>query len=77
MLDKARSKYDVPNFKFTEMDAQNLTFSPETFDMVIVNLILSVVPNPELCFQEMIRVTRTGVYIGIFDKFAPHRRNCP
>ncbi|MGG1253848.1 class I SAM-dependent methyltransferase [Brevibacillus agri] len=57
MLDRARNKYDSPNFKFIEMDAQELTFSPESFDMVIANLILSVVPEPNRCFQEMIRVT--------------------
>ncbi|MEF3309465.1 class I SAM-dependent methyltransferase [Paenibacillus sp. GYB004] len=56
MLDKAKSKYDSPNFTFMEMDAQSLTFSPESFDMVMGNLILSVVPDPDQCFQEMIRV---------------------
>ena len=71
MLDKAKSKYNSPNFTFMEMDAQALTFSPESFDMVIGNLILSVVPDPDQCFQEMIRVTRTGGRIIIFDKFAP------
>ncbi|CAM4451933.1 class I SAM-dependent methyltransferase [Paenibacillus phoenicis] len=71
MLDRAKKKYDSPNIKFMEMDAEDLTFSPESFDMVIANLILSVVPNPDLCFQEMIRVTRTGGRIVIFDKFAP------
>ncbi|MBU5444535.1 class I SAM-dependent methyltransferase [Paenibacillus sp. MSJ-34] len=77
MLDKAKKKYDVPNFKFMEMDAQDLTFSPESFDMVIANLILSVVPNPDQCFQGMLRVTRSGGHILIFDKFAPPSRELP
>lgn len=71
MLDQANNKYDSPNFKFMEMDAQDLAFSSESFDMVIANLILSVVPDPNQCFQEMIRVTRAGGRIVIFDKFAP------
>lgn len=77
MLDRARNKYDSPNFKFIEMDAQELTFSPESFDMVIANLILSVVPEPNRCFQEMIRVTRAGGRIIIFDKFAPPSQDLP
>ncbi|WP_336766101.1 class I SAM-dependent methyltransferase [Paenibacillus sp. USHLN196] len=77
MLDKARNKYDAPNFTFTEMDAQDLAFSQESFDMVIANLILSVVPDPDQCFQEMIRVTRTGGRIVIFDKFAPPSQELP
>lgn len=71
MLDKARTKYGTQNFMFNEMDAQSMTFSPETFDVIIANLILSVVPDPDQCMQEMIRVTRTGGCIVIFDKFAP------
>ncbi len=43
MLGRAKNQYDTPNVTFMEMDAQNLTFSPESFDMVIANLILSVV----------------------------------
>ncbi len=77
MLDRAKNKYESPNFKFIEMDAQDLTFSRESFDMVIANLILSVVPDPDQCFQEMIRVTRTGGRIIIFDKFAPSSKDLP
>jgi len=77
MLDKARNNYDATNFTFTEMDAQVLAFSRESFDMVIANLILSVVPDPIQCFQEMIRVTGSGGCIVIFDKFAPPSRELP
>ncbi|WP_369827122.1 class I SAM-dependent methyltransferase [Cohnella sp. CIP 111063] len=77
MLDKAKKKNDSPNFTFMEMDAQTLTYSPESFDMVIGYQILSVVHDPDQCFQEMIRVTRTGGRIIIFDKFAPSSQECP
>ncbi|MDF9845402.1 phosphatidylethanolamine/phosphatidyl-N-methylethanolamine N-methyltransferase [Paenibacillus sp. PastF-1] len=77
MLDKARKKYESQNFTFKEMDAQNLSFPSESFDVVIANLILSVVPDPDQCIQEMIRVTRTEGSIVIFDKFAPSSRGLP
>jgi len=77
MLDRAKNKYDSPNVKFMEMDAQDLTFTPESFDMVIANLILSVVPDPNQCFQEMIRVTRTEGRIIIFNKFAASSEDLP
>ncbi|WP_010504108.1 class I SAM-dependent methyltransferase [Paenibacillus elgii] len=69
MLQKAKRKYGSPQISFLEMDAQELTFPQESFDLVIANLILSVVPDPDQCFREMIRVTRTGGRIVIFDKF--------
>ncbi|WP_412679572.1 class I SAM-dependent methyltransferase [Brevibacillus choshinensis] len=46
MLDKAKEKYDLPNFTFIEIDAQDLIFSPESFDMVIANLTISVMCSP-------------------------------
>ncbi len=69
MLQKAKKKYGSPQVTFLEMDAQELTFLQESFDLVIANLILSVVPDPDQCFREMLRVTRTGGRIVIFDKF--------
>ncbi|MDN9012721.1 class I SAM-dependent methyltransferase [Brevibacillus laterosporus] len=60
MLHKARKKYDSPRVRLIKMDAQSLTFPPESFDMVIANLILSVVPHPDRCFREIMLVTRTG-----------------
>lgn len=77
MLGRAKNQYDSPNINFMEMDAQNLTLSPKSFDLVVANLILSVVPDPNRCFQEMIRVTRAGGHIIIFDKFAPPSQDLP
>lgn len=71
MLDKAKKKYDSPHITFMVMDAQDLRIPGESFDVVVANLILSVVPDPDQCFQEMIRVTRTGGRMVIFDKFIP------
>lgn len=71
MLDKAKNKYDSASITFMIMDAQDLKFPSGSFDFVIANLILSVVPDPDQCLRETIRVTRTGGLIVIFDKFVP------
>ncbi|SEM74107.1 class I SAM-dependent methyltransferase [Lihuaxuella thermophila] len=71
MLYKARQKFCSSNITFLEMDAQSLAFPSNSFDTVIANLILSVVPDPIRCMKEIIRVTRQGGQIIIFDKFVP------
>lgn len=72
MLDEAEKKgSQFTNITFMEMDAQNLSFEPGSFDLVVASLILSVVPDPNRCFQEILRVTQSGGTILIFDKFAP------
>jgi len=74
MLDKAKNKYDSPSVTFMIMDAQDLKFPSGSFDFVIANLILSVVPDPDQCLREMIRVSRSGGQIVIFDKFVPQNQ---
>jgi len=55
-------------------DAQTLPLEGEAFDAVILNLILSVVPDPARCMSEAIRVLRPGGRIVVFDKFLPDDR---
>lgn len=75
MLKKAKDKFQQnDSFTFLEMDAQNLEFPEETFDVVVASLILSVIPDSGRCMNEMIRVTRKNGYILIFDKFAPENK---
>ncbi|MCK5002577.1 MAG: methyltransferase domain-containing protein [Gammaproteobacteria bacterium] len=50
-------------------DSHNLPFDDETFDIVIMHLILAVVPNPALALQQANRVLKTGGRLYIFDKF--------
>ncbi|MGB8331983.1 MAG: methyltransferase domain-containing protein, partial [Polyangiales bacterium] len=50
-------------------DAEALPLDREAFDAVILNLILSVVPDPARCISEAIRVLRPGGRIVVFDKF--------
>ncbi|KON71334.1 phosphatidylethanolamine N-methyltransferase [Peribacillus butanolivorans] len=69
MLKKAMEKYENTSITFLEMDAQNMEFNNESFDYIVGNLVLSVVPDANKCFQEMIRVLKQDGKIIIFDKF--------
>jgi phosphatidylethanolamine/phosphatidyl-N-methylethanolamine N-methyltransferase len=77
MLAQARRKDISGAIHFMEMDAQQLSFPANSFDVVIANLILSVVPDANLCFSEMVRVTRNQGHIVILDKFAPRSGKLP
>ncbi|WP_155591221.1 class I SAM-dependent methyltransferase [Lysinibacillus cavernae] len=71
MLNKAINKFKHSTIKFLEMDAQKMAFEDESFDYIVANLILSVVPDDNKCFGEMIRVLKKDGRVLIFDKFAP------
>lgn len=71
MLAKARAKSNDKGMIFAVMNAQALQFSDDTFDAVILNLILSVVPDGAAAFAEAWRVLRPGGRVVIFDKFLP------
>ncbi len=51
-------------------DAQALPLQDDAFDAVILNLVLSVVPDPSRCMEEAIRVLRPRGRIVVFDKFS-------
>ncbi|MBB1488157.1 class I SAM-dependent methyltransferase [Oceanospirillum sediminis] len=53
------------------MDASELLFEDESFDIVLLHLILAVVPDPEGCIREAARVTKPDGVISIMDKFVP------
>jgi SAM-dependent methyltransferase len=52
-------------------DAQSLLFEPASFDAVILNLILSVIPNGNTCLQAALQALKPGGRVVIFDKFLP------
>ncbi|KOP67382.1 hypothetical protein AMS62_20675 [Bacillus sp. FJAT-18019] len=67
MLEKARKKSD--HAVLMHMNAESLAFENEKFDFVILNLILSVVENPQKALQEAVRVLSPTGSILVFDKF--------
>jgi len=50
-------------------DSMSLPFANESFDYVVLHLIVAVVPPPEHCLAEGARVLKAGGKIFIFDKF--------
>jgi phosphatidylethanolamine/phosphatidyl-N-methylethanolamine N-methyltransferase len=71
MLAKARLKVSRNHVALMEMDAQTLDFADGSFDAVLFNLILSVVPDGAAAFRAAWRTLRPGGRAVIFDKFLP------
>lgn len=53
------------------MDGHKLAFENNTFDAIILHLIVAVIPDPVQCLQEAERVLKPGGRITIMDKFIP------
>ena len=71
MLAKAREKAEGRDITLREMDIQSLDIPDNSFDAVLFNLILSVVPDGTLAFREGWRTLKPGGRAVIFDKFLP------
>jgi ubiquinone/menaquinone biosynthesis C-methylase UbiE len=73
MLSRAKARLPLPGREITleEADAQALPYPDASFDAAVLNLILSVVPDPSACLREVLRVLRPGARAVVFDKFLP------
>lgn len=77
MLAKARLKLDrcPASIKLIQGDAQALLVDEASFDAVILNLILSVIPDGKACLQSALRALKPCGRIVIFDKFLPEGKS--
>ncbi|MBE9568867.1 MAG: class I SAM-dependent methyltransferase [Proteobacteria bacterium] len=71
MLQRAerRAEDHKIDISFQLADSHALPFDDESFDAVVMHLILAVVPQPELALNEACRVLKPGGKIYLFDKF--------
>jgi phosphatidylethanolamine/phosphatidyl-N-methylethanolamine N-methyltransferase len=73
MLEKAReraARKDVPHsLRLLQMDAADLKFADDSFDIVYAPYLISVVPDPVKVAQEMRRVCRPGGRIIFLNHF--------
>jgi phosphatidylethanolamine/phosphatidyl-N-methylethanolamine N-methyltransferase len=72
MLEKARervAKKGMRNVRLLQMDAADLKFPDDAFDIVYAPYLISVVPDPVTVAQEMRRVCRPGGRIIFLNHF--------
>jgi len=77
MLEKARERIarkHVRNVRLLQMDAANLKFADDSFDVVYAPYVISVVPDPVAVTREMQRVCRPGGRIVIVNHFRSDNR---
>jgi phosphatidylethanolamine/phosphatidyl-N-methylethanolamine N-methyltransferase len=72
MLEKAReraARKEIRNMRLLQMDAGDLKFADDSFDIVYAPYLISVVPDPVKVAQEMSRVCRRGGRVIFLNHF--------
>jgi phosphatidylethanolamine/phosphatidyl-N-methylethanolamine N-methyltransferase len=72
MLEKAQKRIDskaLAHCEVMEMNAEQMTFADEAFDVVYAPYVISVVPDPVKVAREMFRVCRPGGRVVILNHF--------
>jgi arsenite methyltransferase len=70
MLAKAReaaAELGTQNVEFTEAEAEGLPFPDETFDVVISNGVIDLIPDKDAVLSEILRVLKPGGRIQVAD----------
>ena len=74
MLDKARERVVEEGLVnvtgLHEMDASNLEFADQSFDIVVAMFVMTVVPDPEKVMRELARVTKPGGQVVLVNHFS-------
>jgi phosphatidylethanolamine/phosphatidyl-N-methylethanolamine N-methyltransferase len=69
MLERALRRASTLDVTWTQGDSEALPFPDESFDCVVLHLIVAVVAHPERALAEAARVVKTGGTLLVFDKF--------
>ena len=69
MLARSHAPARELRMRWVQGDSMALPFADESFDFVVLHLIVAVVPEPQRCLSESARVLRPGGRILLFDKF--------
>jgi len=70
MLAKSRAaagEMGIDNVEFVESEAERLPFADDSFDVVISNGVIDLIPDKEAVFSELHRVLRPGGRLQIAD----------
>ncbi|TXT26726.1 MAG: phosphatidylethanolamine N-methyltransferase [Gallionellaceae bacterium] len=69
MLARSKPRMRGLQMRWVRGDSMVLPFAAHSFDYVVLHLILAVVPQPQKCLAEAMRVLKPGGRILLFDKF--------
>ena len=70
MIAKARASADelgLANVEFVESEAERLPFADASFDVVISNGVIDLIPDKDAVFAELLRVLRPGGRLQLAD----------
>ena len=70
MLEKARTnnaKIGYTNVEFIQGDIEKMPFPDNTFDVIVSNCVLNLVPDKQKAFSEMYRLTKPGGHFCVSD----------
>lgn len=69
MLDRAQPRRGKLDVQWVQGDSQRLPFRDDSFDHVLLHLILAIVPDSRAALREAARVVRAGGKLFVLDKF--------